>query len=78
MKYWEKYDRSIQIDFDTLGQVEQLALKALMTEGELRYRDSLLEKLRLLNETLRGSGSEGEKPQITIDALIQIVEDEDE
>lgn len=75
MKYADKYDREIDLDLD---EGVELVVQGFMKEGELRYRDQLIKILQRTAEIMSEGEGEGYKPKLTIDALIKIVETEDE
>jgi hypothetical protein len=74
MKFWEKYTERIEISEEDLDDITRLAMTATMKEGELRYREYLIDVLGRMNELLKDSGEK--KPQLTIDAFIKFVEQE--
>ena len=73
MKFWDKYTERIEIPESDLNELSQIAMNACMKEGELRYREYLLEVLGRIKELLEEDGG---KSKISIDALISIVEQE--
>lgn len=73
-KFWEKYTERIEIPEEDLSEVSRLAISAAMKEGELRYREYLLDVFERMNELLKETGEK--KPQITIDAFINFIGDE--
>lgn len=75
MKYQDKYDRSIDVD---VTEAQELIVNGIMKEGELRYRDQLIKVLKRTAEVMSEGEEEDYKPRLTIDALIKIVETEDE
>lgn len=75
MKYADKYNREIDLDLD---EGVELVVKGFMKEGELRYRDQLIKILERTAEIMSEGEDEGYKPKLTIDALIKIVETEEE
>lgn len=74
MKYWEKYSERIEIPEKELTDASKLLMDAAMKEGELRYREYLIDVLGRLNEMLKKDGEE--KPQLSIDAYIAFLENE--
>lgn len=76
MKFWEKYTERIEIPQKDLDDATRIAINASMKEGELRYREYLIEVLGRLNELLKNDGDK--KPQLSIDAFIKFVEQEPE
>lgn len=76
MKFWEKYTERIEIPQKDLDEATRIAINASMKEGELRYREYLIEVLGRLNELLKNDGDK--KPQLSIDAFIKFVEQEPE
>lgn len=75
MKYADKYDREIDLDLD---KGVELVVQGFMKEGELRYRDQLIKILQRTAEVMSEGEGGGYKPKLTIDALIKIVETENE
>jgi len=74
MKYWEKYTERIEIPEDELSEMSRLLMQSAMKEGELRYREYLIDILGRVNEMLKKDGEP--TPQLTIDAYIAFLEDE--
>ena len=74
MKFWERYTERIEISEEDLDDITRLTMTATMKEGELRYREYLIDVLSRMNELLKDSGEK--KPQLTIDAFIKFVEQE--
>lgn len=68
MDYIEKYSETL--DLDELSVAQQVAVDALMREGELRYRDYLVSVLEKTKEVMI---SNGEEINLPINALINIV-----
>ena len=75
MKYQDKYDRSIDVD---VTEAQELIVNGFMKEGELRYRDQLIKVLKRTAEVMSDGEAEDYKPRLTIDALIKIVETEED
>jgi hypothetical protein len=74
MKYWEKYTERIEIPEDELSEMSRLLMQSAMKEGELRYREYLIDVLGRVNEMLKKDGEPA--PRLTIDAYIAFLEDE--
>lgn len=74
MKYWEKYTERIEIPEEDLTDASKLLMQAAMKEGELRYREYLIDVLTRLDEMLKQTGEEA--PQLSIKAYISFLEDE--
>ena len=75
MKFWEKHDKVIDLaEEGELSEAQELAVKVMMKEGELRYREYLISVFKRVEETLKESGEP--KPKLSIQSFIKFVEDE--
>lgn len=66
-KYWEEYSKSVEIDLSDVSDSTRTVINAVMREGELKYRDELIEIFRAMKET---AGLES----VSVDAVIGILE----
>ncbi len=67
MKYKDKYNKSVELPLSDISEREKVVIGALMREGELRFRDALIEVMQMMKRT-------GGIEQISVDAVIEIVE----
>lgn len=74
MKFWEKYDKVVDLSESDLSELEELTIKSFMREGELRYREYLIGVFKRLDEMLKNTGEP--KPKLSIDSFIKFLEDE--
>jgi hypothetical protein len=74
MKFWEKYDKVVDLSESDLTELEQLTIKGFMREGELRYREYLIGVFKRIDEMLKDTGES--KPKLSIDSFIKFLEDE--
>jgi hypothetical protein len=75
VKFWEKHDKVIDLaEEGPLSEAQELAVKLMMKEGELRYREYLISVFKRIDETLKESGEP--KPKLSIESFIKFLEDE--